>query len=156
MTVVRRGKGTNSVEYLQELAASRVVPIPAYVHLKEGAETLWPEFAAARAPHQWPAHDLILLGKICNLEADIRKNQELLDRTGPIIKTKRDTPIANPLVQVIAQTQSMQLALLRMLSFGVPTEGGASRARANQSQAFREFNEALEDDEHGLLAQPRP
>lgn len=60
--------------------------------------------------------DLILLSKIVRLEADIRQHQDTLERSGILIKNKRETLIVNPLVSVIDTLERRQLAIIRSMS----------------------------------------
>ena len=77
---------------------------------------IWNQFAKARAKDTWREFDLVLLSKIVKLEVDIRKHQEKLDASGPLIKNKRETLVENPLLRVIDTLQRQQLAIIRSLS----------------------------------------
>ena len=82
--------------------AMESVPPPEGVQLRsDEEEVIWDQFTRARAREDWRDMDLLLLAKVVRMEADIRKHHEMLDRTGVLIKNKRETPIPNPLLNVI-------------------------------------------------------
>lgn len=60
--------------------------------------------------------DLILLSKVVKMEADIRKHQETLDRSGILIQNKRGTLVPNPLIAVVDTLERRQLAVIRSMS----------------------------------------
>jgi hypothetical protein len=149
---IARKRTTNSGDFLKKLAAAPVVPIPDNVDIKLEAAELWPTFAGARAPADWAPHDLILLAKICNLEADIRKQQAVLDQTGYVVETKKGVPVSNPLNFIISELQRRQLSIMRMLSIGSPLTD--NRGRANDARRKRDIGNVFDEDEGGLLADP--
>ena len=82
--------------------AIQSVPLPDGVVLRSDDEIIiWDQFTRARAREDWRDMDLILLAKVVRMEADIRKHQETLDRSGVLIKNQRGTLIPNPLISVI-------------------------------------------------------
>jgi phage terminase small subunit len=50
------------------------------------------------------------------MEADIRKHQETLDRSGVLIQNKQGTLVANPLLAVIDTLERRQMAVIRSIS----------------------------------------
>jgi len=97
--------------------------------------------------------DLLLLAKVVRMEADIRKHHEMLDRTGVLIKNKRETPIPNPLLNVIDTLERRQLAVIRSMSLNQmasdPRTINAAGQSVNQSRAvINGF------DENDLIAMP--
>lgn len=144
--------GLNSAAQLMRLASNETVEIPPFINLKPEAAALWPQFSRARPRDHWREFDLILLSKVCNLEADIRKNQEVLDRTGPIIQNKKGTPVANPLVSIIDTLTRQQMAIIRSLSLN--QGAGDSRLLNAHGLKAANFAKVIEDDEDGLLARP--
>jgi hypothetical protein len=59
------------------------------VSLRDDAEmVIWGQFTRARTREGWRDFDLLIVAKSVRLEADIRKYQGLLDRSGPIISTQ--------------------------------------------------------------------
>src|SRR6185436_2725564 len=95
-----RGQGLNSANYLVALASDDPVEVPRHIELTEEEMRLWPQFASARARVDWREFDLILLSKVVKLEAEQRRVQAMLDKSGPIIKNPRGTPIPNPLLMI--------------------------------------------------------
>ena len=93
------------------------VPLPEGVTLRtEQERTIWRQFSRARARDDWRDMDLILLTKIVKLETDIREHTATLDRSGILIKNKRETLIVNPLISVIDTLERRQLAIIRSMS----------------------------------------
>ena len=98
--------------------------------------------------------DLLLLAKVVRMEADIRKHQDTLDRSGVLIQNKRGTLIANPLLAVIDTLQRQQMAVIRSMSLNQQasdprTINGAAKASNDARQTINGFS----DD--GLIAMPR-
>jgi hypothetical protein len=106
---------TAAVEGFQ--GAIQSVPLPEGVELRSEEEmVIWEQFTRARAREDWRDMDLLLLAKVVRMEADIRKHQAMLDRTGVLVKNKRETPIPNPLLSVIDTLERRQLAVIRSMS----------------------------------------
>ena len=115
----KRGSDKNSVTAAVEGFSGAIasVPIPEGVLLRSDEEiVLWDQFTRARAREDWRDMDLILLAKVVKMEADIRKHQDMLDKTGTLIKNKRETLIPNPLISVIDTLERRQLAVIRSMS----------------------------------------
>ena len=109
----------NSTTALVDQFANAGVAIPPPDGVEFGSDKerlLWDQFTRARARQDWRDMDLILLSKIVKLEADIRKHQEMVDRSGAIIQNKRGTLHENPLLKVIDTLERRQLAVIRVLS----------------------------------------
>lgn len=106
---------TAAVENFQ--GAMESVPLPDGVDLRSDEEVvIWEQFTRARAKEDWRDMDLLLLAKVVRMEADIRKHQEVLDRSGVLIKNQRGTMIPNPLIAVIDTLERRQLAVIRSMS----------------------------------------
>ena len=131
------------------------VPLPQGVELRSDAEhVIWDQFTRARAREDWRDMDLLLLAKVVRMEADIRKHQDTLDRSGVLIQNKRGTLIANPLLAVIDTLQRQQMAVIRSMSLNQQasdprTINGAAKASNDARQTINGFS----DD--GLIAMPR-
>ena len=131
------------------------VPLPQGVELRSDEEhVIWDQFTRARAREDWRDMDLLLLAKGVRMEADIRKHQETLDRSGVLIQNKRGTLIANPLLAVIDTLQRQQMAVIRSMSLNQQssdprTINGAAKASNDARQTINGFS----DD--GLIAMPR-
>jgi hypothetical protein len=97
--------------------------------------------------------DLILLGKIVKMEADIRAAQIELDARGMMIGNKRGTPISNLLLSVIDVLKRRQLTVIRSISLNQMasdprTINGSAKVEGEARAALR--NVGVE----GLIAQP--
>ena len=130
------------------------IPMPEGVTLRSAEEhVIWNQFTRARAREDWRDMDLLLLAKVVRMEADIRKHQTVLDRTGVLIENKRGTPIPNPLLTVIDTLERRQMAVIRSMSLNQTasdprTINGAAQ---NVNKAFDALR-AFSDD--GLIALP--
>ena len=98
--------------------------------------------------------DLLLLAKVVRMEADIRKHQETLDRSGVLIQNKRGTLVANPLLAVIDTLERRQMAVIRSMSLNQQasdprTINGAARTLVDARNTMQAFS----DDD--LIAMPR-
>jgi len=83
--------GKNSIHQVVKLASelSEQVALPEGVSLRDDAEmVIWGQFTRARTREGWRDFDLLIVAKSVRLEADIRKYQGMLDRSGPIISTQ--------------------------------------------------------------------
>ena len=130
------------------------IPMPEGVTLRSAEEhVIWNQFTRAPAKEDWRDMDTLLLAKVVRMEADIRKHQTVLDRTGVLIENKRGTPIPNPLLTVIDTLERRQMAVIRSMSLNQTasdprTINGAAQ---NVNKAFDALR-AFSDD--GLIALP--
>ncbi len=131
------------------------VPPPEGVQLRSDEEmVIWDQFTRARAREDWRDMDLLLLAKVVRMEADIRKHQETLDRSGVLIQNKRGTLVANPLLAVIDTLERRQMAVIRSMSLNQQasdprTINGAARTLVDARNTMQSFS----DDD--LIAMPR-
>ena len=131
------------------------VPLPQGVDLRSDEEmVIWDQFTRARAREDWRDMDLLLLAKVVRMEADIRKHQETLDKSGVLIQNKRGTLIPNPLLAVIDTLERRQMAIIRSMSLNQMhsdprTINAAARATVDAQSTMQSFN----DDD--LIAMPR-
>ena len=122
---------------------SEKIPLPDGVILRgEDEMVIWQQFTHARAREGWRDFDLLIVAKAVRLEADIRKYQMQLDRSGAVIKNDRGTPIVNPFLTVIDSLQRQQLALIRSLSLNQTAQDPRTLngQGANQSALRRSIN----------------
>lgn len=113
--------------------AQVVMPVPDGVKFNTDEEmVLWRQFTAARAPDMWREFDLLLIAKMVFLEAKIRKHNDMIDRTGPLIENKRGTMIENPLLRVVDTLERRQLAIVRTMSLGVSSNTAADMNRSGR------------------------
>ena len=135
--------------------AMESVPPPEGVQLRSDEEmVIWDQFKRARAREDWRDMDLLLLAKVVRMEADIRKHQETLDRSGVLIQNKRGTLVANPLLAVIDTLERRQMAVIRSMSLNQQasdprTINGAARTLVDARNTMQAFS----DDD--LIAMPR-
>ena len=144
---------TAAVEGFRGVMSS--VPLPQGIELRSDEEmVIWDQFTRARTREDWRDMDLILLAKVVRMEADIRKHQETLDRSGVLIKNKRETLIVNPLISVIDTLERRQLAVIRSMSLNQMhsdprTINASARATLDAKSSMQSF------DVEELIAMPR-
>lgn len=131
---------------------SEEVQLPAGVILRgEDEMVIWKQFTSTRARSDWRDFDLLLVAKMVRAEADIRKHQEMLDKVGPLIKTEKGTPIANPLVSIIDSLQRQQLAIIRSMSLNqTESDPRTLNAGGKKQQEYK----SLLGDVDDLIARP--
>ena len=143
----RLGRNTTLTAAAAAAAVSRDVPLPEGVILRDEFEmVIWRQFTHARVHDDWRDLDLVLLAKAVRVESDIRRHQEVLDRSGPIIKNPRGTPIPNPLISIIDTLQRQQLAIIRSLSLAqTETDPRTKNAAGFAQTGFRTLIDGTDD-----------
>ena len=128
---------------------------PEGIELRSDLElVIWDQFTRARAREDWRDMDLILLAKVVRMEADIRRHQETLDRSGVLIKNKRETLVPNPLISVIDTLERRQLSVIRSMSLNqMHADPRTINATARQMDDARSIMASFEDED--LIAMPR-
>ena len=152
----KRGSDKNSVSAAVEgfSGAMQSVPPPEGVVLRTDEEVIiWDQFTRARAREDWRDMDLILLAKVVRMEADIRKHQDVLDRSGVLIQNKRGTMIPNPLINVIDTLERRQLAVIRSMSLN--QQAADPRTLNGKANEINQNRSTLELLEGGLIAMPK-
>jgi hypothetical protein len=143
--------GKNSIHQVVKLASelSEQVALPEGVSLRDDAKmVIWGQFSRARTREGWRDFDLLIVAKSVRLEADIRKYQGLLDRSGPIIVNERGTKVPNPFFAIIDNLQRQQLALIRSLSLNQQTQdprtlNGQGQEQARLGRALNSFDDLI-------------
>ena len=93
------------------------VQLPYGVELRDAEEAeIWRAFTRARAKEDWRDMDLILLVKVVQLEAEIRKTRQVLDQTGYVTENARGTLVENAHLRVLDTLQRQQLSVIRSMS----------------------------------------
>ena len=143
---------TEAVSGFQGSIAS--VPIPEGVSLKSEEEVIiWEQLTRARSREDWRDVDLLVVAKIVKTEADMRKHQETLDKSGVLIKNNKNALVANPLIAVIDTLQRQQLSLIRSISLNQQASDPRTlNGRASDNNANRDF--IKKQGVEGLLAMP--
>lgn len=125
---------------------------PAHVRLRAGDLPFWQGVLCARARDEWSDADLVVAAQLARCQADIEKEQGLLDAEGSLLENARGTQVMNPRVSVLEQLARREMALMRTLRMGGRVAGDPrdeAGRRKNERQA-KELRDELEDDE--LLA----
>lgn len=134
--------------------AIQSVPLPDGVTLRSDEElVIWEQFTRARTREDWREMDLLLLAKVVRMEADIRKHQDTLDRSGVLIQNKRGTLVPNPLIAVIDTLERRQLAVIRSMSLNqMASDPRTINGAAKQQDAARGVMDYLDGSD--LIATP--
>ena len=143
--------GKNSAANVLQLVSemSEQIALPAGVILRTEAEmVIWEQFTRARAREGWRDFDLLIVAKAVRLEADIRKYQQALDKSSPIVKNEKGTQIVNPFFSVIDGLQRQQLALIRSLSLNQQAQdprtlNGQGSAQSGLRNAINSFDDLI-------------
>ena len=143
--------GKNSAANVLQLVSemSEKIALPAGVILRTEAEmVIWEQFTRARAREGWRDFDLLIVAKAVRLEADIRKYQQALDKSSPIVKNEKGTQIVNPFFSVIDGLQRQQLALIRSLSLNQQAQdprtlNGQGQAQSSMRSAINSFDDLI-------------
>lgn len=119
-----------------------------HTKLRPGDQPFWEGIIKARATDEWDDADLVVAAQLARTQADIEKQQELLDSEGAVVENARGTQIMNPRVTVLEQLARREMALMRTLRMGGQAIGDKREfqgARKTEKQARAAASE-LEDD----------
>lgn len=156
MTTINRKARSDSSDAASAMLqkAQDEIQLPEGVRLRNESEiTIWRQFTRARARDAWRDFDLVLLAKAVRLESDIRRYQEHLDQSSPIIKNQKGTMVENPLLRVIDTLQRQQLAIIRSMSLNQTAQD--PRTLNSAALAEKEALNTIKDKGiHSLLAMP--
>lgn len=119
----RRKKSNSVTAAVQGFAgAIKGVDVPQGVELRSDEErVIWGQFTRARAREDWRDMDLLLLVKVVQMEADMRKYREQLEAEGITLVNQRGTRVVNPLNSIIDSTQRLQLRIISSISLNQTT-----------------------------------
>ena len=134
-------------------AAAPLPALPAHVKLRAGDAPFLESVLRARARDEWTGADLVIGAQLARCQADIEREQGLLDAEGSILENARGTKVMNPRVTVLEQLSRRELALMRSLCMAGVAKGDKRdmvKARSLQHQAEVARGEIQEED--GLLA----
>ena len=133
-------------------AALPPLPLPEHVQLRETDHPFWEGVLRARARDEWTESDLVVAAQLARCQADIEREQQILNYEGTVVENAKGTQIMNPRVTVLEQLSRREMALMRTLRMGGRIAGDArdqAGKRAIERKAHQIRTE-LEDD--GLLA----
>ena len=133
-------------------AAMPPLPLPSHVQLREADYPFWDGVLRARARDEWTEADLVVAAQLARCQADIEREQQLLNDEGSVFENGKGTQIMNPRVTVMEQLSRREMALMRTLRMGGRIAGDArdqSGKRALERKASQ-IRVELQDD--GLLA----
>ena len=151
MKRVRADSATAAVQAM--VATAKPMPaVPAHVRLRDTDLPFWDGILRARARDEWTDPDLVVAAQLARCQADIEREQQILEGESTVIENARGTSVMNPRVSVLEQLARREMALLRTLRMGGRVAGDA-RDEATRRKIERQA-EALraELDEDELLA----
>ena len=144
-----RKKRSDSVEAAVEAAQYSVPEPPEGVELTDDEMEVWKQMSKVR--NDWLDFDLILLAKVVKLEVKIRAWWEMVDRSGPMIRNKRETLIENPILRSIHTCQQSQLSIITKMRI---MEGRGDARTLNQPAEVKRYDNADRGNVINLLAKP--
>ena len=110
------------------LAAAKQHAVPSHTLLRPGDQAFWDGIILSRAHDEWTKADLVVAAQLARTQADIEKQQQLLDCEGAVIDNARGTPVMNPRVSVLEGLARREMALMRTLRMGRPLVMRGTRA----------------------------
>jgi len=128
---------------------------PRHCKLRKGDRPFWTGIIRSRARDEWSGTDLVVAVQLARCQADIEREQHLLDVETTVRENKRGTMVMNARVTVLEQLARRELALMRTLRLAGTVLGTAresAAARVAEDQARRARAEVESDDEDELLA----
>ncbi len=129
----------------QELVSAPPVDLP----LNEAEMVVWDQMVKVR--NEWRSFDLILLVKVVKLEVKIRDWWEMVERSGPMIRNRRETLIENPLLRSINTIQHQQLSIITKMHI---MQGEDARAINNNAAQEVSAERVRRPNVMSLLATP--
>jgi hypothetical protein len=130
-------------------AAKGPPDVPKHVKLRPGDAPFWDGIVRARAYDEWTGADLAVAAQLARTQADIEREQELVDAEGSVITNDRGTPIANPRFAVLEQLARREMALMRSLRIACHVAGDArddAGRRKIQREAEKVRGELADED----------
>lgn len=149
-------KSTTAIAAVEAMKAAADGPLlpPAHVKLRDGDLDFWHSIVRARARKEWSENDLVVAAQLARTQADIEREQKLLDDEGTVVENQRGTQVMNPRVTVLEQLARREMALMRSLKMGGSHSGPDARdvqkLRQLERDASAARDEVLADD---LLAE---
>lgn len=125
-------------------AGSALPVVPGHVKVRPGDAPFLDGILRARARDEWTSPDLVVAMQLARCQADIEKEQAMLENEGSVIDNFKGTPIVNPRHAVLEQLSRRELALLRALQMAGSPRGDKrdveqSRNLQRQAEKTREF-----------------
>lgn len=153
-TKTKRSRSDSAASAVKAMldAAQPLPEVPAHTKLRAGDLPFWEGIVRARARDEWTEADLVVGAQLARTQADIEKQQEMLDGEGTVVENARGTPVMNPRVTVLEGLARREMALMRALRMGGKVAGDPRDLQKKRSleRQSRGVREQLEDDE--LLA----
>lgn len=137
-----------------EGALTEIEP-PPHIKLRDGDYPFWSAIVRARAKDTWTDIDLVHAANLARTQADIEKNQEMLDLEGFTLTNERGTVVANPRHSILETLSRRAVALSRSLQVHAHATVGDSHeaVKKNKAQAnAQKTAQKIADD--SLIARP--
>ena len=83
---------------------------PSGMQLNDEEMACWQQMITVR--QDWRDFDLVLMVKVVRLEVKLRHWWDMLDKSGPMVRNKRETLIEIPILRSIDTLQRQQLAII--------------------------------------------
>lgn len=152
---MKRRSDANSVDAAVRAmvnAAKGTPAVPAHCRLRKGDLPFWLGVVRARALDEWTDADLVVAAQLARCQADIEREQELLDGEQTVIANERGTMVVNARVSVLEQFARREMALMRSLRMAGRALGDTADLQGKRKieRDSRKLRDELKDDE--LLA----
>lgn len=128
---------------------------PNHVKLRDGDRPFWLAIVRARANDTWTEIDLVHAANLARTQADIERNQEMLDAEGFTLTNERGTVVANPRHSILETLSRRAVALSRSLQVHAHATVGDSHESVKKNKAqsdARKTTNMIEDDD--LISRP--
>ena len=149
---IRATSAESAVKSMLDAAMSPLAP-PPHVTLRDGDMPFWEGVVRVRARDEWADADLVVAAQLARCQADLEREQSLLDAEGSVTENSKGTRVMNPRVSVLEGLARREMALLRTLRMGGRVSGDARDdvLRRQIQRQNEKVVESAEDDD--LLAQ---
>jgi hypothetical protein len=150
----RSDSATAAVSAMMNASLPPIEP-PPHVKLRDCDRPFWEGVIRARAREEWTDSDLVVGAQLARCQADMEREQEVLDQEGSVVDNHRGTQVANPRFHVLQQLAQREMALLRALRMGGPIPArdlNSKRGLERDAVRARESVGGETDDAESLLA----
>lgn len=152
----RRNDSAEAMQMVMQEIQREIEPPQGIVLRSDEERVIWGQFTRARSVNDWREVELMQLVKAVRLEVDIRRFQESLDRSGPLVRStnKAGVFVENPLIKIIDTYQRQLFVILRMLSLTKQADARTIYQNAIIENTVRNNMANMQKDEDSLLATP--
>ena len=153
---MKRTPATSAESAVKALVDASKAPLkpPKHCRLRPGDRPFWQGIVRGRARDEWSDADLVVAAQLARCQADIEREQKIMNTETSVVTNDRGTVVVNARVSVMEQLARREMALMRTLRMGGRVAGDIrdeAGRRKLQREAEKLRSELAEEDE-GLLA----